>query len=127
MTKTFRAYCFRNRAAIRKKRKVPDMLIQLILLLLAPAVLSGYLYEWFNGVKLTTEKRVVFLVISAFLINMLVYAAILLRGHDNVTWSLSSTSTLTSVSFCLKYMVLSLLFAVGISYASSLVKVVKRK
>ena len=103
------------------------MLIQLLLLLLVPAVLSVYLYEWFKGEKLSVENRIVLYVVSAFLINMFVYAAIWLRGHTSIVWSLSGFSSLTSVSFCLKYMALSLLFAVVIPYALSLIKVVKRK
>lgn len=103
------------------------MLIQLILLLLAPAVLSVYLFERFKGERLSADYRIALLVIFTFIINMIVYAAIWLRGWDTIYWSLGSASTMTSVSFCLKYMALSLIFAVVIPYVLSVIKIGKRK
>ena len=103
------------------------MLIQMILMLLAPAVLSIFLFERFRGTKLSIEKRIAALMIFAFIINMIVYAAIWLRGWDYVAWTLGSESVLNSVPFCLKYMALSLLFAVIIPFAASLIKLGKRK
>lgn len=103
------------------------MLIQLILMLIAPAVLSVYLYEQIKGERLSVEYRIALLIIFAFLINMFVYAAIWLRGWETLSWSLNGTSELTKVPFCLKYMVLSLILSVAIPYALSLIKVGKRK
>ena len=103
------------------------MLIQLILMLIAPAVLSVYLFELFKGERLLAEYRIALLVIFTFLINMIVYVAIWLRGWETISWSFGRDTSLTSVSFCLKYMALSLLFAVVIPYALSLVKFGKRK
>ena len=103
------------------------MLILLLLILLAPAVLSVFLYERFRGETMSLESRLALFVIFAFLINAAVYVAIFLRGWDTIIWSLDSSSTLASVPFCLKYMALSLIFAIAIPYAVSLVKVIKRK
>ena len=98
------------------------MIILMILLLLVPALISIILYERFIGHALSDRKRAVLLLIFAFLINMLVYAAIWLRGWDYVSWTLDSASELTHTSFVFKYMALSLVFAVIIPYVLSLVK-----
>lgn len=103
------------------------MLIQMIIMLLAPAVLSVYLYERFKGYNLTTEKRIALMMIFALIINMIVYAAIWLRGWERISWTFDSSSELRSVSFCLKYMALSIAFAVILPFAASLIKVSKRK
>ena len=103
------------------------MLIQLILMLLAPAVISVYLFEMFKGDRLSIEHRIVFFIVFAFLINMIVYAAIWLRGWETISWSLGSDSEMKKVSFCLKYMALSLLFSAAIPYALSLIKAGKKK
>lgn len=103
------------------------MLIQMVLMLLAPAVLSVYLYERFKGYDLTTEKRIALLLIFALIINTIVYAAIWLRGWESISWTFDSTSELRSVSFCLKYMALSLVFAVALPFAASLINVRKRR
>ena len=58
------------------------------------------------------QKRVLLFLINAFLINMIAYAVFLLRGQDYISWTLAGISSMTSVSFCLKYMALSLVTAV---------------
>ena len=98
----------------------------MILMLIAPAALSLFLFERFKGHKLSIDKRIGMLMVFALVINMIVYAAIWLRGWDYVAWTLDDRSVLTSVPFCLKYIALSLVFAVAIPFALSLVKVTKR-
>lgn len=103
------------------------MIILMILLLLVPGLISVLLYERFKGYTLSHYKRAVLLLIFAFLINMGVYAAIWIRGWEYVSWTLDSASVMSGVSFCLKYMALSLVYAVVIPFVLSLVKVGKRK
>ena len=103
------------------------MLILLVLILLAPAVISVFLYGKFKRCKFSNYECIALLIIFAFLINAGVYAAVWLRGWSSLIWTLDSVSSMTSVSFCLKYMALSLVFAVAIPFFVSLVKAGKRK
>ena len=103
------------------------MLILLILLLLAPSLISVLLYERFKGYELPILKRIALWIVFAFLVNMIVYAAIWLRGWESISWGLDNGSDLYNVAFCLKYMVLSLVAAVIIPFVLSLVKIGKRK
>ena len=103
------------------------MLVMIILLLLSPALISLLLYERFKAQTHSNLKRVALLFVFAFLINMIAYAAIWLRGWDYISWSLNSSSTMTMVSFCLKYMAISLLFAIIIPFVLSLIEIGKHK
>ena len=98
------------------------MLILLILLLLVPPMISVLLYERFRGCALPNQKRVILLLIFAFLINMIEYAAIWLRGWTYISWTLDGASSMTGVSFVLKYMALSLASAVIIPYVICLIR-----
>ena len=102
------------------------MLILLILLLLVPAIISVFLYERFRGKELSIQNRVILFLILAFLINMIGYAALWFRGQEHVSWALSGTSTMTSVSFCIKYMALSLVSAVIIPFVLYFIRKEKR-
>ena len=103
------------------------MIILLVLILLAPALISVMLFEKFKGCELSIYKRIALFVIFAYLINMTVYASIWLRGWENISWALDSGSDLYNVAFCLKYMALSLVSAVIIPFVLSLVKIGKGK
>ena len=103
------------------------MVILLVLILLAPAIISVFLYERFKNEKFSGADRVMYFGVFAFIINMFAYVALWIRGHEHIAWTLGRASVLSSVSFCMKYMVLSLLFAIIVPYALSLVKVGKRK
>ena len=103
------------------------MLILLVIMLLAPALISVLLFERFKGYELTAQKRIALLLIFAFLINMLGYAVLWLRGITSIFWTLDKTSTMTEVAFCLKYMALSLVFAAVLPFVLSLVRIGKRK
>ena len=103
------------------------MLILLILLMLVPALISVLLYERFKGYELSTKNRVILLLIFAYLINMVGYATLWLRGWDYQSWTLDGTSTMTHVPFVLKYMAVSLVSAVALPFVLSLVRVGKRK
>ena len=103
------------------------MLIMLVLILLAPALISVALYEQFKGNKLQLVERVALALIFAFVINMGVYAAVWLRGWNFVDWTLYGSPQLTNVQFSLKYMALSLVFAVVLPFVFGLVKIGKRK
>jgi hypothetical protein len=103
------------------------MLILLILLMLVPAMISVLLFERFRGYELTTQKRVILLLIFAFFINMVGYAALWLRGWEYHSWTLDGDSTMTSIPFVIKYMAISLVSAVVIAFVLSLVRVGKRK
>jgi len=102
------------------------MLILLVLMLLAPALLSVLLFEQFKGTKLPCFERASLLLVFSSLINMLSYAALWLRGWSTISWTLDGASSMTNVSFCLKYMALSLVFAVALAFVCSLVKAGKR-
>ena len=103
------------------------MLILLILLMLVPAMISVLLYERFKGYELPNQKRVVLLLVFAFLINMVGYAALWLRGWEYHSWTLDSESTLTRIPFVIKYMALSLASAVILPFVLSLVRIGKRE
>ena len=103
------------------------MIILLILVLLAPALISVLLFELFKGYELPILNRIALWIIFAFIINMVVYAAIWLRGWKNISWGLDNGSDLYNVAFCVKYMALSLVAAVVIPFVFSLVKIGKRK
>jgi len=102
------------------------MLILQILLLLVPALISVLLYERFKGCELTLLKRVELLLVFAFLINMVGYAALWVRGRPDLSWTLDSASGMTDISFVLKYMAVSLVTAVALAFILSLVRVSKR-
>ena len=103
------------------------MVILLILVFLVPSLISVHLYERFTKHILSLFNRISLLLIFAFLINMGVYAAIWLRGWEYIIWTFDGTSQLASVSFILKYMVLSLLYSVALPFMLSLVKIGKHK
>ena len=103
------------------------MLFMLLLLFLVPPMISVFLYERFKGYKLSHYKRGALFLIFAYFINMISYAAIWLRGWDYISWTLDGASSITGVSFCLKYMALSLMFAAIMPFLLSLVRVGKRK
>jgi hypothetical protein len=98
-----------------------------ILLLLAPAFISVFLFEKFKGFLYPMFYRIVLLFAFALLINMGVYFAIWLWGLTDIAWTLDHTSSLTSVSFCLRYMALALLFSCVLPFILSLVRIGKRK
>ena len=113
-------------AALPNLKRGENMLIMLILLLLVPALISVLLYEKFRGYELSIQKRIALLLIFAYFINMIGYAAILIRGWEFISWALDGMSTMTSVSFCLKYMALALVSAVIVPFVFNLIKVDKR-
>ena len=117
----------RERDAQSRVKRSDYMLILLILMLLVPALISVLLYERFRDYELSNQKRILLLLVFSFLINMIVYAALWLRGWDYVSWTLNSASAMTGVSFCLKYMALSLVSAVIIPLLMNLVKIGNRK
>ena len=103
------------------------MIVLLTLMLLAPALISVLLYEKLKGYEFSYYMRVALLVVFAFIINMVVYATIWLRGWVNISLALDGGSDLYNVAFCLKYMAMSLVPAVIVPYVLSLVKIGKRK
>lgn len=103
------------------------MLILLLLVMLAPAMLSVVLYERFKGVVLSVLNRIIAIFIFAFIINLISYSFVWLRGWEHISWALNGTSTLLSVPFCVKYMAVSLVAAVIIAFILNLVQVGKRK
>jgi len=103
------------------------MIIILTLLLLVPSLIAVFLYERFKECKLAIIDRVGLLFIFSFFINMGVYSVIWVRGGEFINWAPDNFSSLASVSFCLKYMLLSLIFAGTLSYIFSLMKIGKKK
>ena len=103
------------------------MLILVILLLLVPAMVSVLLFERFKGCELTNQKRVIMLLIFAYLINMIGYAVLWLRGWEYQSWTLDGESTITGVSFVVKYMAITSVAAVVVPFVLSLVRIGKRK
>jgi len=101
------------------------MFLLLIILLLGPAFVSVFLFERFKGYRYTLLKRFMLLFVFAFLINMVGYATLWVWGWDYHYWSLGSTSALTSVSFVLRYMGVSLASSVALAYILSFVRVGK--
>jgi len=96
-------------------------------MLLAPALISVALFEQFRGHKLQIVERAALAIIFAFLINLGVYTAIWLRGWNFVDWTLIGSPQLTNVQFSIKYMALSLVFSVALSFVLSLIRIGKRK
>jgi len=103
------------------------MVILLVLMLLAPAIISVLLFERFKGTALSLQNRIAWFFVFAFLINMTVFMAIWLRGREQINLTLDNSSDLIQVAFCVKYMALSLLAAVAIPFAINLIKVGKSK
>jgi len=103
------------------------MIIMLVLLLLVPSLIAVFLYEKFKECKISIIDRTGLLFIFAFFINMGVYSVIWMRGGTLINWTLDNSSSAASVSFCLKYMLLSLIFAGALSYVFSLIKIGKKK
>ena len=103
------------------------MIILLVLLLLVPAALSVLLYEQFIGYELSYYKRITLHLIIAYLINMISYTVIWLRGWTQISWTLDISSVLLNVSFCIKYMSLSLVSAVIIPFVLRYIKIGKHK
>ena len=103
------------------------MFIILVLLLVAPAFVSVFLFEKFKKFLYPMFYRIALLFIFALLINMGVFFAIWLWGWTDIVWTLDHTSHLTNVSFCLRYMALALLFSCVLPFILSLVRIGKRK
>jgi len=80
------------------------------------------LYERFRGYNLSDRKRLALFMIFAFFINMIGYSATWLRGLGSLNWSLGVNSTMTSTSFVVKYMALSLVSSVALSYVICLLR-----
>jgi len=95
--------------------------------MLVPAMISVLLYERFKGYELSTQKRIFLLLIFAFLINMIGYAAMWLRGWEYHSWTLDRYSSMTGISFVVKYMAISLVSSAVLPFVLSLVRVGKRK
>jgi ABC-type multidrug transport system fused ATPase/permease subunit len=95
-------------------------------MMLIPALISVLLYERFRGYLLSMQKRLMLLLVFAFLINMTGYVAFWLRGWEYISWSLGSESTVTSVSFIVYYMVISLVVAVVFPFILSLIRIGKK-
>jgi len=102
------------------------MLILQILLMLVPALISVLLFERFKGCELTLLKRVELLLVFAFLINLIGYATMWVMGWGYHSWTLDSESSMTSISFVVKYMGISLVAAIALAFVLSLVRVGKR-
>jgi hypothetical protein len=102
------------------------MIILQILVMLVPALIALLLYERFKGYELVLQKRVMLLLIFAFLINMVVYAVMWVRGWDNPSWTAEGEATVIATSFVLQYMLISLVSGVGFAFVLSLVRVGKR-
>ena len=103
------------------------MIILQILLLLVPAMISVLLFEKFRGYEMSTQKRVIFLLIFAFLINMLCLGVFWMRGWEHLNWTLGEESSMAHTWFTVQYMVISLVTAVVLAFILSLVRVGRRK
>jgi len=102
------------------------MIILAFLLIFVPALISVLLYERFKGYNLTMQKRVMLLLIFAFLINMIWFAITWARGWEFQSWASDSESSLTSTVFVLQHKAISLVSGVVLAYILSLVRVSKR-
>ena len=98
------------------------MLILLIILLIVPPMLSVILYERFRGYTLPDRKRLALGLIFAFLINMIAYAFMWWRGWEYHSWALGDASSMTHISFVVKYMAITLVSAIIIPYIICLVR-----
>ena len=96
------------------------MLILLIILQVTPPLIAVLLYERFRGYALTDRKRGALMLVFAFLINLFGYAAMWVRGWEYHNWSIGASSSMTSIPFVLKYMLISLLAAVVMAFVLSL-------
>ena len=67
------------------------------------------------------------LLIFAFLINMIGYTAMSLRGWEYYSWTLDAHSSMTGISFVVNYKAITLVSSVALAFVLSLVRVGKRK
>ena len=104
-----------------------NMLFLSIIMIFAPGFISVLVFEQMKGCEFSNFKRVAMYFMFAFLINTAAYAAIWIRGWEQISWDSDGVSDLYNVSFCLKYMALSLVAAVVIPTILGLVKMGKRK
>jgi hypothetical protein len=102
------------------------MVIIMVLMLTVPALISMLLFERFKGYELTLLKRVSLFLIFAFLINMVGYAAFLMRGWDYINMTAGNESVMANTSFVVIYMGITLVSAVAIPFVLSLVRISKR-
>ena len=112
---------------LSRKGMVIVMIILAFLLIFVPALISVLLYERFKGYDLTIQKRLMLLLIFAFLINMVWFAITWARGWEFQSWASDSESSLTSTVFVLQHKAISLVSGVVLAYILSLVKVSKRE
>jgi len=102
------------------------MLFLLAILMVGPPMISLLLYERLKSQSYSNLKRLALLLVFSFFINMGVYAAMWLRGWEYHSWTLDGTSSMTHISFVVKYMALSLVFAIVIPFVASLVSAKSR-
>ena len=81
----------------------------LLLLFVAPACLTTLLYNVLNHEKQPVFQSVLCTIVFAYFINLLMYVVFWLWGFEYIRWVYDGH--LGDVAFCLKVMVLSLVFA----------------
>jgi hypothetical protein len=101
------------------------MLIWLILLLVAPGIFAALYFEHIMEQKNSLLKQTTIGISFAFFINLFTTTIIWLRGYENIYWSLDDNSILLSVSFCVKYMVISTAFAVLLPWVVAMFSTIK--
>lgn len=103
------------------------MIIIIALMVLVPALMAVLFYERFKGYELILRKRIELFLIFAFIINMLGYIVLWLRGWTYVVWTADIEVGALTASFVVQYMAISSVTAIVMAYMLSLVRVEKRE
>ncbi len=101
------------------------MIIWLLILTLAPGISAmGYFYH-ITERKHTIGGVITISIMFILVINTLSLITIWLRGHASLNWSLDSSSCLTSLTFCVKYLLISIFFSVLLPWSFALLGKIK--
>jgi len=101
------------------------MLFLLIVIWVVPPLVSVLLYERFRGYELSIFKRVSLGLIFAFFITLVGYSALWFRGWQYQNWTLDAHSTMTGITFTVKYMAVAIVTAVILPYLVCLLRAAK--
>jgi len=98
------------------------MLFLLTIMWVVPPLVAVLIYEHYRGYKLPIFKRVALGLIFSFFITMVGYSALWLRGWQYQNWTLDAHSTMTGITFTIKYMAVSMATAIAMPYIICLIR-----
>lgn len=101
------------------------MIIIIAIIVLVPALMAVLFYERFKGCELILRKRLELFAVFAFIINLIGYVILWLRGWTHVIWAATVDGGALTALFVVQYMVISSVAAVVMAYILALVRVEK--